>query len=176
MKTVIVLAMHGAPPSDFPKQELGEFFGLRTRLDHSAGPDREALERRWRELETKMRAWPRTAQNDPFHAGAQELAARLQEALGHQVITAFGEFCAPTFDDAFAQAVGTGAETVVVATPMMTRGGEHSEVDIPEAVRRARERFPQVSFLYAWPFESSEIAAFLASQIRHFLEKTDSKP
>jgi hypothetical protein len=42
MKTVIVLAMHGAPPNDFPKPELMELFGLHTHLEHSNGPQRAA--------------------------------------------------------------------------------------------------------------------------------------
>lgn len=174
MKNVVVLAMHGAPPSDFPRHEMAEFFSLRSRLDHSAGPDRAYLERRWIELENKMRLWPRTAQNDPYHAGAQELAARMREVMGCPVIAAFGEFCAPSLDEALAQAAAEEPQRVIVATPMMTRGGEHSERDIPEAVDRARRRFPQISFIYAWPFESPEIAQFLAAQIRRFLEKTES--
>jgi len=153
---------------------MAEFFSLRSRLDHSAGPDRASLERRWAELEKKMRLWPRTDQNDPYHAGAQELAARMREVIGCPVIAAFGEFCAPTLDEALEQAAAQQPERVIVATPMMTRGGEHSEIDIPEAVDRARRRFPHVSFVYAWPFESSEIALFLANQIRRFLEKTES--
>ncbi len=169
MKTVIVMAMHGAPPSDFPRQEMGEFFGLRTRLEHSAGPDRAALERRCAELDAKMRAWPRTAQNDPYFAGAQELGAELRVASGQEVIVAFGEFCGPSLDQALDQAAAGGFQRVVMVTPMMTRGGEHSEVDIPEAVRRAQERYPEISFRYAWPFESSAIAGFLASQIGRFL-------
>ncbi len=170
MKTVVVLAMHGAPPNDFPRQEMGEFFGLRTRLDHSAGPERAALERRHAELEAKMRAWPRTAQNDPYFAGAHQLGAQLREASAHEVVVAFGEFCGPSLDEALDQAAATGADRVVMVTPMMTRGGEHSEVDIPEAVHRAQERYPKISFLYAWPFEASAIAQFLASQIGRFVD------
>ena len=67
MTTIIVLAMHGAPPSDFPRQEAGELFGLRGRLERAAPPDRPALEARLRELDAKMRAWPRSAANDPYH-------------------------------------------------------------------------------------------------------------
>ncbi len=74
MKTAIVLAMHGAPPNDFPKNEIGELFGLHARLEHASGRERAALKRRHEELEAKMRAWPRTIQNDPFFAGSLELA------------------------------------------------------------------------------------------------------
>ncbi len=173
MRTIIVLAMHGAPPGDFPRQEMGEFFSLHSRLNHSAGPERAALERRYAELEAKMRAWPRTAQNDPYHAAALALAEALRFSTGREVVVGFNEFCGPTLDEALDRAMASAPEKVVVVTPMMTRGGEHSEKEIPAAVQRARKRHPGVSVVYAWPFEVSEIALFLASQIRRFVEKPD---
>jgi CbiX protein len=57
-----------------------------------------------------------------------------------------------------------------VVTPMMTRGGEHSEADIPMAIARARSRHPSVRFQYAWPFAPAEVAGFLAMQIHRCLE------
>ncbi|MGE5618009.1 MAG: sirohydrochlorin chelatase [Sphingomonadaceae bacterium] len=173
MRTVILLAMHGAPPKDFPKRELGEYFGLRTRLQHSAGPDRAEMERRHAELEAKMLAWPRTAQNDPYYAAAQALAAQLRATAESEVVVAFNEFCAPTLDEAMDHAMALSPDRVVVITPMMTRGGEHSEVDIPEAVRRAQGRYPSVPIVYAWPFDVSDIARFLTSQIHRFLEQAE---
>jgi hypothetical protein len=53
---------------------------------------------------------------------------------------------------------------------MMTRGGEHSAVDIPEAMRRAQQRHPGKRFIYTWPFASDDIARFLASQVTRFLD------
>jgi sirohydrochlorin cobaltochelatase len=169
MRTIIVLAMHGAPPNDFPERETGELFGLHARLEHAHGPERAALERRHAELDAKMRAWPRTAHNDPFHAGSYELAEQLARVTGYEVIVGFNEFCAPSLDEAFDQAGARGAQQVVVITPMMTRGGEHSEVDIPNAVRRAQDRHPQMPILYAWPFDAAEVARFLATQINRML-------
>ena len=165
MKVVIVLAMHGAPPLDFPAEELAEFGALRARLAHggSAGP--AAAERRFVELERKMRAWPRTPRNDPFHAGAQELAVQLRRASGRKVILGFNEFCAPSLDEALDRAAGQGAERVIIATPMMTRGGEHAEQDIPDAVEQARRRHPAMKFTYVWPLPSSDVAEFLTSLI-----------
>jgi sirohydrochlorin ferrochelatase len=52
----------------------------------------------------------------------------------------------------------------------VTRGGEHSEVDIPNAVRRAQDRHPRIPIVYAWPFDASEVAQFLAAQINRLLE------
>jgi len=168
MKTVVVLAMHGAPPRDFPRQDMAEFFALHSQLERAGGEERAAVERRHAELEAKMRAWPRSAENDPFYAASQELGQHLSQAVGFPVIVGFNEFCAPSLDDALDEAAAEGAEKVVVITPMMTRGGEHSQVDIPDAIRAAQERHPAITMLYAWPFEISEVAQFLAAQIeRH---------
>jgi sirohydrochlorin cobaltochelatase len=163
METILVLAMHGSPPNDFPRRELGEFFALHGRLEHADGTERQALARRHDELHAKMRAWPRTAENDPFWAASVELAQALAEATGAEVMVGFGEFCGPSLDEVLDQAA-TKARKVVVVTPMMTRGGEHAEQDIPAAMRRAEGRHPDCTFRYAWPFEVSEIARFLAAQ------------
>ncbi len=64
------------------------------------------------------------------------------------------------------QAAESGAEEVIVITPMMTRGGQHAEKDIPAAVACAQERHPSVSFVYVWPFDVAQVAEFLAGQIR----------
>ena len=172
MESVIVLVMHGAPPRDFPNAELGEFFGLGSRLKQASGPERVAIEERYSALEAKMRAWPRTASNDPFHAASQDMADHLQRASGSRVIVAFGEFCAPRMDEAMDQAAALAPKRIIVLTPMMTRGGEHSEVEIPAQVQNAQKRHPGIQFLYVWPFELPEVASFLASQIEHFVEKS----
>jgi sirohydrochlorin cobaltochelatase len=175
MQTIIVLAMHGAPPNDFPHHEMAELLGLHARLEHAAEAERAALERRHAELDAKMREWPRTAQNDLFYIGSQELTAHLSRAMGREVILGFNEFCAPSLDDALDQAVAQEAEQVIVITPMMTRGGEHAEADIPAAIQRARERHPKTPIVYAWPFETSKVAQFLAAQVARLPLDHDSR-
>jgi sirohydrochlorin cobaltochelatase len=165
MKSVIVLAMHGAPPNDYPRKELAEFFGLHGRMAHAAGGQRQALAQRYDQLHDKIRAWPRSAANDPFYEASMEMAKALSQDTGQEVIVGFGEFCGPTLDEALDEAVARGAESITVVTPMMTRGGEHAEVDIPAAIDRAKERHPKTTFLYAWPFSMAEVARFLALQI-----------
>lgn len=175
MKTMIVLAMHGAPPNDFPRQETAELFGLHFRLKYAAeGPERAALERRHAELDAKMRAWPRSSQNDPFYAASQELATHLSEVTGHQVVVGFSEFCAPGLDDALDEAVAWGAERIVVTTPMLTPGGEHAQTDIPAAIRRAQKRHPGVLVHYAWPFDVAEVARFLATRVSGFVDDAEA--
>ena len=165
MTTTIVLAMHGAPPTDFPRQEAGELFGLRGRLECAAPADRPALEQRLRELNAKMRAWPRSARNDPYYAGSQDLAQHLRQSTGLPVLVGFNEFCAPSLDEALDQAAGAQPGRIIVVTPMMTRGGEHVEREIPAAVAGAQSRHPGVRVEYLWPFDVSQVADFLAARI-----------
>lgn len=169
MKSAIVLTMHGAPPLDFPGFELGEFFRLQARGGHGEGHLEESARRRREELEKKIREWPRTPQNDPFYAGSMDLAENLRRETGFEVILGFNEFCSPTLDQALDRAAEFGAERIIVVTPMMTRGGEHSTVDIPSAVERAKQRHPGKNFIYAWPFPTRDIASFLASQVKRYL-------
>ena len=166
-RMVIVLAMHGVPPSDFPQPELHEFFGLHARFEHG-GADEGPVYGRYEELENKMRYWPRTEDNDPYYAASFELARALSSAVGCEVVVGFNEFCAPSLDEAISRAVATKASSVLVVTPMITGGGEHSERDIPVAVSRAQERYPGRRIVYAWPFPVADVAAFLAGQVRRF--------
>jgi sirohydrochlorin cobaltochelatase len=93
--------------------------------------------------------------------------------MGYPVSVGFNEFCAPSLDEAFDRAVGQGASRIIVVTPMVTRGGEHSEMDIPAAIQRAQARHRGLSILYAWPFATTCVAQFLAAQVEHFLEEMD---
>lgn len=168
-KTVIVLAMHGTPPKDFPNAERKELFELRAGLKHEQGSS-VALLTRHDFLYQKMRLWPRTAENDPFYVGSMELGHDLAAQSGFRVIVGFNEFCDPDLDKAIEEAVGLGPEKVVVTTPMMTRGGGHSKGDIPAAIARVQKQCPKTEIIYAWPFPVSEIAKFLFSQVQSFLK------
>jgi sirohydrochlorin cobaltochelatase len=167
MRTTIVLAMHGAPPNDFPPGEVSELMGLHSRLEHVPAPQRDALQRRYDELDARVRGWPRTADNDPFWAASQALGEALARVAGCDVVVGFNEFCAPSLDRALDRAAHE-ATRVVVVTPMMTRGGEHAEIEIPAEVEAARARHPGVEFVYAWPFDPDDVARFLAGQIGGF--------
>jgi sirohydrochlorin cobaltochelatase len=164
---IIVLAMHGVPPADFPRPELEEFFALHARLEHAGGSDKRGLER-YRELEARLSCWPRTEDNDPYHAASLKLGRALSSAAGCDVLVGFNEFCAPGLDETLDRAVASGAGSVLVVTPMMTQGGEHSERDIPSAISRARDRHPGRRIAYAWPFPVADVARFLAEQVRQF--------
>ena len=169
MKTIVVLAMHGAPPRDFPSAEMAEFFGLHARVEAGGHGMAPGPMLRYQDLEKRLRGWPRTLDNDPFHAASMDLAARLRRETGLEVIVGFNEFCGPSLDEALAAASASGAGRVIVVTPMLTRGGEHAERDIPAAISRARAVHPGVEFAYAWPFEDAAVLRLLAEQVRTFM-------
>lgn len=170
MKTWIVLAMHGMPPKDIPGPDVAELMRLHMQVEHApAGAAREAAEAHYRRLDERVRSWPRTEANDPYHAASHRLAAGLQAAGGCSVVVGFNEFCAPDVGQALDLAVAGGAGRVVVVTPMMTAGGDHAEIELPEMVTAARQRHPRVEFVYAWPFETGAVAEFLMRHIDRFV-------
>lgn len=170
MKIIIVLAMHGAPPKDFPRQKLGDFFSLHMQLEHGmVRPERRsALEKRCAELKRALHGWPRTEENHPFYAASRRLAHALSSTTGLHVVLGFNELCASGLDNALDKAVAQGGEGVIVVTPMMTPGGEHAEIDIPATIEGARERCPNVDFRYAWPFQTKDSAELLAAQVASY--------
>ncbi len=157
--------MHGAPPKDFPRPELMEFFRLHMALEQGAEKFPLPMQQKHDELNEKIRRWPRSHENDPFWDASHRLAEELSRITGNDVLVGFNEFCSPSIDETLEQAVLSGAQDIIVITPMMTPGGEHSEIDIPDSIKRAQERHPEVSFRYAWPFELIVVAKFLAEQL-----------
>jgi sirohydrochlorin cobaltochelatase len=167
LNTHVVLATHGSPPRDFPAEEMREFFELHSRLGHAVEANDPAATR-YEELEKKMRAWRRTPQNDSFHTASLELASYMEKYIQMPVFTAFNEFCAPTVSEALENSAEMGASRVIVITSMLTRGGEHAEVDIREAVQKAGREHPEIEFRFAFPFPAKDIAHFLAEQVKNF--------
>lgn len=179
MTTFIVLASHGSPPADFPHAEMADFFRLHAQLESGNSHGRGVqpltdVRVRYKQLENKMRNWPRSETNDPFYTGTISLAKELEAESGLPVIVGFNEYCAPSLDEALEKAVAKGADRVVVITPMMTSGGSHSEHDIPESIKGAKTKNPDVEFVYAWPFDRSKAANFLAAQVVSFISKEKS--
>jgi len=175
MRIAVVLAMHGVPSTDFPREEMMELFSLHPKMELVSGHEREALQKRHDELEKKMRSWPRTPENDPYFYASLEIAKKMEEILGNEVFIGFNEFCAPTIEEAITEAAKARPDKIIVLTPMMTRGGEHSERDIPRSIQKARKRHPGLEIVYAWPFDESYVAAFLAGHLRRFQKAEESK-
>ncbi|MHA2003875.1 MAG: sirohydrochlorin chelatase [Candidatus Thorarchaeota archaeon] len=168
MKTRIVLAMHGMPANDFPEDEVVELVKLHRIIEKAGDHAPDEMKTRYEHLDDKVRNWERTPDNDPFWAASKMLAEKLQTATGFDVIVGFNEFCGPSLEAALETAASDSTERVIVVTPMMTPGGEHSEEDIPEAILSTKSRFEDVEFTYAWPFPIADVVAFLMSQIQKF--------
>jgi sirohydrochlorin cobaltochelatase len=181
--TLIVLAMHGVPPSDFPKQELAEYFRYHAAMEaahHSSpagnsqtvqslsGLSAEELAR-YQTLNGRLRAWPRDESNDPFIQSPLRIANTLKKETGMDVIVGFNQFCAPSLEDAFDEAAQANPRRILVITAMMTAGGLHGEIEIPAAIRAAAENYPEIEFIYAWPFGHRVVAGFLAAQVERYL-------
>ncbi|NTW89103.1 MAG: hypothetical protein HGB26_08350 [Desulfobulbaceae bacterium] len=101
-------------------------------------------------------------------AASLEIAANLEKETLLPVFVGFNEFCSPSIRQAIENVIEQGAEKVLVISAMMTRGGEHSEKEIPNTIKELEKEYPQVKLVYAYPFLSKDIARFLASQVRKF--------
>ncbi len=160
MQHCVILVGHGGVPTDCPPALVSEF--KRLEAASKGRPTPQLLE-----ADRALRSWPRTPQTDPYKAGLEAVAAALQKALpGHFVISAYNEFCAPTLEDAFSQAAGSGAKSVTIISTMFTRGGIHSEKEIPEIAASLRKAHPGVDVRYVWPFDLSAVAGMLAAEVR----------
>ncbi len=156
----VVLVGHGAVPTDCPPRLAAEFKRLEAEAKKS-GPSPRFLE-----VDAELRRWPRTEKTDPYKKGLEDIAATLRRKLPERVVlTAYNEFCAPTLEEAIENAVGQGAKDIDVITTMFTRGGLHSEAEIPEIVKKESAKYPGVAIRYAWPFELDEVAKFLATHL-----------
>jgi sirohydrochlorin cobaltochelatase len=122
-----------------------------------------------RELDTKIRQWPRTPETDPYQSGLEAVAAKLRANLGEVLFAvAYNEFCAPTLEESVVDLIKKGATHITVTTTMFTPGGAHSEVEIPEILEQLRKQYPDIVLRYAWPFDMNLIAAMLATQVKQF--------
>lgn len=165
-KRGVVLVGHGGIPKDCPREWVARLKQLESRRrGASLPPSAEELE-----LDAKIRRWPRTAASDPYQSGLEALAAALQSRLnGACFAVAYNEYCAPTLEEAVAGLVERGANDIVVLTTMVTPGGSHAEIDIPEALDRLRRQHAHVALRYAWPFDLDSAADMLAEQVKRHM-------
>ena len=131
------------------------------------------LRARQEALDSEVRNWKRTADNDPYKRGADALAERIAAHTGYDVIVGYNEFCDPTISLALDEAVARGAAQVIVATTMTTRGGEHAEIEIRDIVDEAQARHTGVRICYAWPFDPNRVAQLFAEEIKKFCSQTE---
>ena len=150
----VVLVGHGGIAKDCPPELVSRLKRLEAQR-RAAGTPPSAEEQ---ELDATIRGWPRTDATDPYRAGLEAVGAALRPLLnGALFALAYNEFCAPTVEQSIEDLIGRGAAEIIVATTMLTPGGAHSEIEIPEILRHMREKHPQVLIHYAWPFERRHV-------------------
>ncbi|MEO8603780.1 MAG: CbiX/SirB N-terminal domain-containing protein [bacterium] len=161
--SAVILVGHGGVPRDYPRadlQRLKTLEGQRAARNGALSDEEAGLDRRIRE-------WPRTPQNDPYQSGIEALAAALRPRLsGVRLMVAYNEFCAPSLPAAVEALAADGVRAITVIPTMLTPGGSHSEIDIPEALAALRTRHPQLTLRYAWPVDVNLLAAMLADHLQ----------
>jgi sirohydrochlorin cobaltochelatase len=161
----VILVGHGGIPKGCPQELVTKLKRLEAQRRAAKLPP-SAEER---ELDTKIRQWPRTAETDPYQAGLETVAARLRAQLDSPLFAvAYNEFCAPTLEESVEALIKQGATHITVTTTMFTPGGSHSEVEIPEILDQLRPQYPDVELRYAWPFDLQLVANTLAEQVKRF--------
>lgn len=168
MKKSIVLIMHGMPPKDFPTEEKKEYMKLRSKYNDTVLNPEDKYSVRYHDLDLKMRKWPRNKDNDLFSVASNDLGRDLEVATNSTVFVGFNEFCSPSAEEALESAAQAGSDEIVVVTPMLTPGGNHSEEEIPALIKQAQANHPEKIFRYAWPFNSLEVARFLVRHMQRF--------
>jgi len=163
-----VLVGHGGIPKDYPAELVTKLKRLESQR-RAAGTPKSIEEL---ELDSKIRRWPRTAETDPYRLGLEAVAEALRPQLnGALLVVAYNEYCAPTLEESVEQLIKKGATHITVATTMLTPGGSHSEVEIPEILDELRPRHPGIELRYAWPFDLQLVAKTLAEQVRRFSDE-----
>lgn len=161
----VILVGHGGLPKDCPREIIQQFKQLERERKASGKPATEQEQA----LEKQIREWPRTPENDPYKAGMEQLAERLEPLLeGAPLMLAYNEFCAPTVEDAVADLAARGVKHVTVVPTMLTPGGSHSEIEIPEILDGLRARYPALNIRYAWPTDLDLLAGMLADHLKKF--------
>jgi sirohydrochlorin cobaltochelatase len=161
----IILVGHGGVPKDCPHELVRTLKQLEAQRRASGRP----MSPEEKELDRKIRRWPRTAQNDPYKGGLEALADQLRPLLnGDRLAIAYNEFCAPTLEEAVEELIKEGATNITVVSSMFTSGGSHAEIEIPETVAHLKQAHPSVTIRYAWPFNTSLVAGMIASHLKQF--------
>ena len=161
----VILIGHGGIPKDYP----GDLVTKLKRLEAQRKAAGASMSKEEHELDQKIRLWPRTTETEPYQAGLDSLAAHLQPLLDStHFSTAYNEFCTPTLSEAIEQQIANGAKDITVVSTMFTPGGSHSEFEIPQEMAELRQKHPDVTLTYAWPFDLGKIAEMLSEHVKHF--------
>jgi len=169
-KKAVILVGHGGLPSDIPSEVVEKFMRVHKGRIKSGSP----ITQQEIELDTTIRKWERTPENDPYKTGLESLASHMEPMLeGYILKTAYNEFCYPGIEDAVDELSKENVTKIVLVTTMITRGGSHSENEIPEELSDIRIKYPSIDIQYAWPYDMDVFASFLATHIKEFNPLTE---
>ena len=164
-KSAVILIGHGGLPKDIPSEVVEKFMRLHKSRVKTRG---EASEQEI-ELDNIIRRWNRTPETDPYKYGLENLASHMKKFLEEFIVkTAYNEFCYPTIEEAVEELVEEGASKIILVTTMITRGGSHSEREIPEELEVLRKKYKDIDIQYAWPFDMDTFAIFLSDHVKSF--------
>mgnify|MGYP001626263623 FL=1 len=172
-KLAVVVVGHGITAKDFPREKLRELRRLHAQIEALGGEEQAPsdLVERYHALEREVRQHPRTPENDPYDAAVRELAQRIKEMGNFPiVVVTHNEFCGLDVDEGIEEAIKQGATKVVVVSTMVIRGANHNEKDIPGKIAKARRRHPNVPIVYAYPYETDDLAAMMVRHIKRYAE------
>ena len=169
-KKAVILVGHGGLPSDMPSEMVEKFMRVHKGRIKAGGPITEHEI----QLDTAIRKWERTPENDPYKTGLESLASHMEPMLeGHILKTAYNEFCYPAIEDAVEELASENISKIIIITTMITRGGSHSEKEIPEELQVLCSKHPNIDIQYAWPFSMDAFALFLTTHIKEFNPLTE---
>ncbi|MBI3811201.1 MAG: CbiX/SirB N-terminal domain-containing protein [Nitrospirae bacterium] len=163
-KKGVILVGHGAAAKDCPRDLVMKLKALEAQRQRAGGePSMEE-----KELDARIRNWPRTARNDPYKTGLESLADHLRAELNSTALAvAYNEFCSPSLEEAVEGMLSNGIQEISVIPSMMTPGGVHSEIEIPDILEKLRKHHPAAKIHYAWPFDLSRVAQLLTEHLDH---------
>jgi len=168
-KQAVILIGHGGLPSDIPKELVEDFMKVHKQRVRMKTP----ITSKEKDLESIIRSWERTPESDPYKSGLEKLAAHLAPKLENYILkTAYNEFCFPSIEQAADQLAEKNVTEVILITTMITPGGSHSEMEIPEEVDELRLKYPNMNFQYAWPYDLDIFSNLLSDHIINFSKKS----
>ena len=96
-KKAVILVGHGGLPSNIAPEIVENFMRVHKTRIKAGGPITEKEV----ELDSIIRNWERTPENDPYKSGLESLASHMKTMLKDYVVkTAYNEFCYPAIEDA----------------------------------------------------------------------------
>ena len=160
--TAILLVGHGGLPSDIPSELVEKFMRThKARIKANSEITKQEIE-----LDRAIRMWKRTTETDPYKTGLEILASELKKHLiEYDIKTAYNEFCYPGIEDAVAELAEKNYSKIIILTTMITRGGSHSETEIPEEIEKLRKKYQTIDIQYAWPYCMDGFAKYLSGHI-----------